>query len=369
MTKLLTLLLIAVGPWITGMSDCGFTVLWTSGEESTGWVQLEDGERIYETYAGRRTHSRFHRVRIEGRQAGTVVKYSIGGQSLKDNSNPRRPVYGEEVIEGPFSVKTFDRGAKGCHFSVMNDVHMKTRRYSAYVVQIDSASTDFIFLNGDIISAGHHPLDSIIRYEIQPLGSLAAGIPVMFARGNHEGRGDGIRNVARIYDRDGELPFTYMFRDGPAAFVVFDAGETGIRNSIAMSGGEIYEDYLRRQMEWASKAFRSREWRNATVRICLVHVPMVDYGVPDDFVVHTWMNRNIVPMLNKAGVNLMIGADLHEYQYHGPGSVGNDFPIIVNSDEARLQVDVDGREIRITVIGEDGGVQHIHRLSNNGRRR
>ncbi len=47
------------------------------------------------------------------------------------------------------------------------------------------------------------------------------------------------------------------------------------------------------------------------------------------------MNHNFLPLLNKAGVDLMIGADLHEYFYHPAGTMNNAFPILVNDSESR----------------------------------
>lgn len=200
-----------------------------------------------------------------------------------------------------------------------------------------------------------------MKYELGPLGRYSAILPVFFARGNHEGRGNGIANVATVYPNEGrtpaadpELPFTYMFRQGPVAAIVFDSGETGASNSMGFCGKTCYEDYLQKQLEWAKEAFKSPQWRSAKVKVCLLHAPMADYGIPDDFIVHTWMNHNIVPVLNKAGVDLMIGADLHEYQFHSAGSMGNDFPIIVNDNHCRLETCADGKAFTVTIVTEDG---------------
>ena len=63
-----------------------------------------------------------------------------------------------------------------------------------------------------------------------------------------------------------------------------------------------------------------------------------------------------MPLLNKAGVDLMIGADLHQYQYHPAGSMNNDFPILVNDDESRLDVRVERGHIYCTIYDEAGNV-------------
>lgn len=357
-------LAILFGPWITDMGLDGFSVLWTTDTESIGWVQMEDGTRIFDEFAGRRMPGKFHSVRISGLDEGAGVTCYVGGMEIAEHSNPRRPVYGDEVLEGPFTVRTFSRKGDSCRFAVLNDIHMDTALYEKFVSGIDAKTTDFVLLNGDIMSAGHHPLDSIVKYEIAPLGSLAGSVPIMFARGNHEGRGRGVRNVAEVFPNSRssspELPFNRLFRNGPAAFLVLDAGETGVRNSIALSGDSVYVGYLQHQMEWVRKAVRTPLWRRAKVRICFIHVPMAYFGDPSEYVVQTWMNRNFLPLLNRVGVDLMISADYHEYEYHPAGSMGNTFPIIVNDDESRLETVVKGKRVDVTISDPEGRIIHRH---------
>lgn len=358
--RLMCILAIVFGPWITDMGENGFSVLWTSDNESIGWVQLEDGTRVYDEFAGRRMPGRFHSVRLNGLEEGERVSYSVGIREIINHTNPRRPVYGEEIVDGPYSVRTFTHKSNTCRFTVLNDIHMDTEIYREHVSHIDVPSTDFVFLNGDIISAGHYPVDSLAKYDIAPLGDCAASVPVMFARGNHEGRGTGVKNVSEVFPNSGDLPFTYMFREGPAAFLVLDAGETSVTNSLALSGDSLYVDYIRNQIEWTSKAVKSPQWRHAKVRICFIHVPMAFFGDPSEYELCSWLNRNFLPVLNRAGVDLMISADFHEYEYHPAGSHGNKFPIIVNDDVSRLETRVEGRNINVKIYNREGDEVHSH---------
>ena len=353
--------MLSVGPWVTDMGKDGFSVLWTTECETLGWVQLEDGTRFYEEFAGRRVFGRFHSIRIDGDFRGATLRYSIGNREVLDKSNPVKPEYGEECLLGPYRVKTFCDSSEVCRFSVLNDMHMRVDLYGALASQIDTAATDFIFLNGDMIDKGNYGLDTLVRYELEPLGRLSAIIPVAYARGNHEGRGDGARKLAMIFPRtgSGKLPFTYMFRQGPAAFVVLDAGETGVKRSRALSDSDFYEGYLRDQMAWAAEAFKSEEWTGASYHICLIHAPMLDITLPGERVVYGWMNHNFVPLLNEAGVDLMIGADLHEYRLTPAGRIGNDFPILVNGKDARMDVVITDGKASCHFVTSDGKVRDL----------
>ena len=341
------------GPWVTDMSEDAFTVLWTTDVPCQGWVELDNGRRIYEYYAGRKLFGTLHSVRVKGLSRGADYGYRVGNRVV-DALNPRRPAYGRDMYSARHHVTTFDPNRKTCHFSVMNDVHMRLDHYAALLDDVNIPDNDFLLLNGDIISAGNWTLDSLYKYEVGPLGDCGADLPVVFSRGNHEGRGSGVTLVEKLYPKESGAPYYYTFREGPVAFIVLDAGETGVKNSLALTGDRIYEDYLREQLAWAEEAMKAPAFRKAPVKICILHAPMVDFGDPDDFVPHQWMNHHFMPILNQAGIDLMIGADLHEHLFIPPGTMNNAFPILVNDDESRLDVQVRKDRIEATVYDEEG---------------
>ena len=345
------------GPWVCDARENTVTILWTSDVPGMGYVELADGARIYDTFAGRRTFHRLHSVRIDGLKAGSVLEYRIGGENLKDDSNARKPVF-EGGYESAWNhVKTLDSKASACRFSVFNDVHMRTAKYEALAAGVDSSACDFIFLNGDIVSAGNFVLDTLVKYAIDPLGSLPAGIPLFFGRGNHEGRGNNVELFADVFPNEDPAPFYYTFRQGPVAFIVFDAGETGKSRSILFSGADVYEDYLQEQIEWATKAVKEPLFRKAPVKVCILHVPMIDHPDQSDYLLQRWLNRHIVPILNKAGVDLMIGADLHEFMMCEAGTMGADFPIIVNNEARRLDFEYERKNITVRCFHPSGALE------------
>lgn len=327
---------IKAGPWISDTSESSITILWTSEVPGMAYVELADGTQKYEMYAGRRIFRRLHSVTINGLHRGEVVRYRVCGQNIKDDSNPRNPAFGDTYEGDWHDVRTLNGKASSCRFSVFNDIHMRVGKYEALAAQVDSANTDFIFLNGDILSAGNYVLDTAVRYAIEPLGSLVNGIPLQFTRGNHEGRGNNPTLMSDMFPHADPAPFYYTFRQGPVAFIVFDAGETHEKRSRLYCGTDVYEEYLNEQIEWARKAMREPSFRSAPAKICLIHVPMIDHEDKSDFLLQRWLNVHMVPMLNKAGIDLMIGADLHQHMYCEPGSMGNIFPILVVDEARRL---------------------------------
>lgn len=346
---------IKVGPWISDTGENSLTILWTSETPGMAWVELDDGRIMYETFAGRRIFRRLHSIKVEGLQRGSVVRYRVGGQNIKDDSNAYNPAFGDLYASPWYAVRTLDNKASSCRFSVFNDIHLKTKAYSALAAQVDSANTDFLFLNGDIVTAGNYELDTLIHYTVEPLGNLVHGLPLQYTRGNHEGRGNNTPLIADAFPHTDPAPFYYTFRQGPVAFIVFDAGETNAKRSALYSGAEVFEDYLNAQIEWARNAMREPSFRKAPVKVCLVHVPMIDHEDKTDYLLQRWLNVHVVPMLNKAGIDLMIGADLHEFMLCEPGTMGNDFPILVNDNVRRLEFDYTrGGRIHVSSFNASG---------------
>ena len=348
---------IKYGPWVTESREDRLTICWMSEKPGMAYVELSDGTKVWETFAGRRIFKRLHKVSIKGLEPGTELRYRVCGEELVDDSNARNPRFGD-IYEGQWqSVRTFDPDAQTCRFSIFNDIHMQLADYRDLAAQVDSAATDFIFLNGDIVSAGNYVADTLVRYELESLGTLSAGLPVLFARGNHEGRGNNPQLVAEVFPNSDPAPFYYTFRHGPVAFIVFDGGETGRSRSILYSGSPVFEDYLVEQIQWASEAIKEPLFSSAPVKICLVHVPMIDHPDKDDYLLHRWLNHHIVPMLDEVGVDIMIGADLNELMYVTPGTMNNPFPILVNDDAHRLDCSYDSGKLTLTMYNPAGEVK------------
>ena len=116
----------------------------------------------------------------------------------------------------------------------------------------------------------------------------------------------------------------------------------------------MYEDYLAEQIQWAREAMQEPLFSSAPMKICLIHVPMIDHPDKNDYLLQRWLNVHFVPMLDDAGVDLMISADLHEFMYCAPGTMNNPFPILVNDDVRRLDCVYESGKLTLTMINAAG---------------
>lgn len=356
------------GPWVHNVGEREFTVLWVTEKPSLDYVEIAAGDgsafegkvrpRYYETSHGRRVTGRYHCVRIAGLEPGTVYRYRIVGKVLEDDSNTHRFVYGAERQISPrkpeLSVKTLDVAADSCRFSMFNDIHFDDARFTALAGPVDAGKTDFIVLNGDIVSHAQN-IDSVAKHSIVPIASKAGQLPLIYVRGNHEGRGHDFDKVYSLFPtHTGE--FWYSFRQGPAAFIVLDAGEDKTDNHCEYSGTADYDAYRQQETAWLEAAVREPSFISAPYKICLLHIPTLRYKAA--WYTERWITEHWAPILEKAGIDVMLSAHFHYWVCSEAGKDGKAYPVLVNSNKERMDVTVTSHSLNIKTYGVDGVLRH-----------
>ena len=355
------------GPWVTNVTETGFTVLWVTEKPSLDYVEIApadgssfDGrtrEKFYQTSHGRRTAGTYHCVRIDSLKPGTEYRYRIVGKVVEDDSNIYRINYGllrEISAKRNHSVRTLDPSAEVCRFSMMNDIHGKDKVYAALAATMDPKKTDFLVLNGDMVSNAKQ-IDTVIKHMVEPIKKQAEQIPLFYARGNHEGRG---ADFDKLYDMfpTSTGQFYYTFRQGPAAFVVLDAGEDKPDSHHEYGGTADYDAYRRAQTEWLLNAVKEESFASAPMKICIIHIPTLAFR--SSWYAERYITEHWVPILEKAGLDLALCAHHHKWRVIGAGEHGKNYPLLVNGNDERMDVVVTATSIDVKTYATDGTLVH-----------
>lgn len=355
---------IVYGPWIQNVTENSVTILWTTGEKTLSWVEMSRDEgttwyqqdnhtRYFEVISGRKYYGTFHRVTINGLDKATTYQYRIVGKPVTDDSNPYAIAYGaERAGTGVHKVKTLDYNAQTCCFPMVNDMHFDDEKYSKLMDGMDKKKADFIVLNGDIISFSNAQ-DTLIRHTFGPISEIAADFPVIYARGNHEGRG-AEWYLAREAFPSNTGEFYFSFRQGPVAFLVLDAGEDKPDSDPEYSDQAAFDQYRAEELEWLKKVVETPEFKNAPQKVVIMHIPAFDG--PSAWYSQHWIAKNFTPVLNKAGVKLMLSGHHHQYIVAKPGEFGNDFTIVANGCNERLDFEATASSISIRTVDVNGRV-------------
>ncbi len=185
--------------------------------------------------------------------------------------------------------------------------------FAAHVGHIANRPPDLMFVPGDTVqgtTTGGVLGGSILSewqtqwWDPLTVSNFAQTTPVMFARGNH----DGEHPYSYAYSALPENESWYSFSYGNSFFVVLDSETT--------TGQQTTEND---QLTYLQQALTSPEAAAAEFRIVVFHRPpwtrLWDFsGVFTGYNGETWVRNDWVPVMEAAGVDLVICGHSHSYQ-------------------------------------------------------
>lgn len=361
------------GPYLCDMTDDGVTIVWTTSAPALSWVETapadgrsfyaEERPRHYETVAGRRqAHKTLHSVRIEGLEPGTAYYYRIFSQEVRDWPRNDKVTYGNIASSDvygrqPYTFRTFPAEGAACRFIVLNDIHGRDDYMSDLCKGIDFGKLGFVAFNGDMSTSIESEQQLFDDFLDASTTLFATETPILYNRGNHETRGVYADRLGNYFPAAGGR-FYSLRRYGDVCLLTLDCGEDKPDSDIEYAGLADYDAYRVEESKWLAQAVQSETFRNASVRIVLLHVPPT-HG--------TWhgnlhIKELFLPLLNEAGVDLMICGHEHRYSFHQAGEEGATFPILVNDNKSYVACDVTPGKITLQVVGPQGAVAHTHEI-------
>lgn len=357
------------GPWVQNVTETGFTVIWKSSAKELAFVEVapDDGtpfevcprERFYNVVAGRRVADFFHTVRVTDLQPGKSYRYRIYSRVVENDDNayavdygPCRVVYsGQQAV-----IKTIDRNAAKCSFIMLNDIHGNDEKYKALVKGVDKSRFDFLMMNGDMVSYINDE-DDMLAHVFHVVPELTSSLPTMYSRGNHETRGRNAHCFGKYCPTYTGQPY-YMFRQGPVAFLVLDGGEDKPDSSPEYSGAVEFDAFRTAELEWLNDVVKEPLFADAPVKVAVMHIPALKTS--DSWYAQSWLNENFLPVLNDAGLDVMLSGHHHNHIHVKVGECGNDFPIIANDDTDRLEFEADADGWKVNTYDMDGRLTHSY---------
>ncbi|MDR3183926.1 MAG: metallophosphoesterase [Prevotellaceae bacterium] len=367
---------IVCGPWIQAAGETEFTVVWETTAPAVSWVEVAPNDsshfyacertKYYESVYGRRPVNTLHTVKITGLTKGTAYRYRIYQQALLLNEGNKRMIFGEasgnDLLEHRgYAVTTLNAARPECRFSMLNDIHGNDSLFRNLTKDILRHKNNFMIFNGDMLSQIESPQQIRNGYLKSAGESFAPFLPVYAVRGNHEYRGAASYDYMRYFPTSTGQPY-YTFRDGPAFFIALDCGEDKPDSDIRYDGLSLTGRLREEQAAWLKKVVASDEFKAAPVKIVILHMPPAWkdsnwHGMKE-------IARLFMPILNEAGIDLMLCGHLHRYLFLEKGEAGNSFPILINANQTRVDAVVDSRRIHLSVVDAGGKILHARIINS-----
>lgn len=356
---------ITFGPYLQQVSPTEAVVVWGTDVRGVSWVEIapddtlhfyaEERPKFFETHLGRKVIGTLHKVKVDRLTPATTYRYRIFTQEVTEESS-YQVSYGRVASTAvykrePLRFATINPGKEKINFSVVNDIHADTARMSRLLAGVSPSTHDFVLFNGDMVSHMDTEQQIVDGFIGKAASMFASEVPFYMVRGNHEGRGQFAANFPKYFPTATGMPY-YSFKSGPVYFVVLDGGEDKPDNDIEYFGLNQMDRYREDQAEWLKTVVESPEFRSAPFRVAVIHVP--PYG--DTWHGNLHSQELFLPILNNAGIDLMLCGHLHKHVWLPEGKTKATFPILINSNMDRVDVAADGDKIDLRVVKLDGAV-------------
>lgn len=348
-------------PYLQNLGENEVTIVWTTNKPSIGWVELapDDGTHYYQTERpkffnaknGIKLTSTVHSVHLTGLKPGTRYRYRVYSQEVLSHVG-WRVIYGNVAATSvygkqPLTFLTSDHSRQSVNFAMVNDIHGKSDLLEKLISHCDLKKTDMFLFNGDMVSIFNNEKEIFEGFMDKATELFASEIPMYYTRGNHETRGS-FATAFQDYFSPKQEHIYYMFRQGPVCFVILDSGEDKPDSDLEYAGITVYDQYRTEQAEWLKKVLESKEYKEAPFKVVVCHMPPFGGWHGEQEVA-----EKFIPLLNNAGVDIMLCGHLHRYMRNEPKD-GVRFPVIVNSNNTVLKAEAGAKELNIRILDMEG---------------
>ena len=352
------------GPFLQHLTTNSVVVNWSSSIDCISWVEFyeEDGSNFYQKERPKKFSSRdgvknigkLHRVGLNNLKPAKEYAYRIYSQEVTEQGYFGEVVATKVYHKKPLHFTTLEADKKQTSAIILSDVHGRASMVGGLLDRVEWNKTDFVLLNGDFINTfdDEEELYSVLDTCVS---IFAEETPLYTTRGNHETRGLKALELKQYLHFPGDK-YYYTFSSGTTLFIVLDSGEDKPDSDIEYHGLNDFESYRREQAIWLSEIVESEDFIKAEQKIVFMHIPPYYPKGGDEWYGPLDSRRNFVPILNKAGIDLMLCGHRHKYALVPEKEGENNFPIIISDNNSRIDLLTDQTGINVRITGPESKV-------------
>jgi len=252
-----------------------YQIIFASNEAGMAWVEI--GDKIYYDRKGGlvRSDSAFHKVIVPQSALNEAKSYKVCFEIMYD----RKPYHPETgvVVEQEYTFRPVDL-SDGLQIYTLTDTHCDVVR-SSDIAGYWGEQLDLLVHAGDVTSyleSLTEGEDSVIRF-LEILSAASKGnVPIVYARGNHENRGQVVDQYTDFMPTVGDNTY-YTFRLDEIWGIVLDSGEDK-RDSHEDYGGTVcFDTMISEETDFMRQIIENKEEEYGAegikYRISVCHIP------------------------------------------------------------------------------------------------
>ena len=289
---------ISYGAVVYAVED-DYQIVFSTSDSAIAWVEI-DGECYYDLYAGSmKSADKVHKIEVPQTVLDEAGAYRICAKQMIYRG-PFGGYTGPEISES-YVFRPVDT-SDGLNYFALSDVHEAVDAAAAAA----AGEQDFLVLLGDMVSMVETEKDAQLANQLAH--QVTGGeIPVIYARGNHEIKGEYAEVLYKYVGAKGE-DFYYTVTLGEEVFaVVLDLGEDHEDDWWEYYGTAQFDLYRQEQTELLEEILEKGEYRDYRYRLALCHIPIACMdGKFEEF------RQEWTALLNEMDVDMCLSGHKHK---------------------------------------------------------
>ena len=279
-----------------------YQIVFGTSAEALGWVEI-DGVEYHETYAGsEKSFTKVHKIEIPMEILDNAKAYSIHSQKFFYRG-PFGAIKDVEISES-YSFRSVD-SSDGINYYALSDVHMELD--GAVKAAQYNSDMEFLVLAGDIMSFINSHDDAF--YTGKVAHEITKGeIPVVYARGNHEIKGD-YSEVFYKYVGSKNENFYFNFYFDNIYGLVLDLGEDHDDDWWEYYDTAHFAEYQQEQVEWIEAELLNENYTNYDYKMVISHIPLTYINTRNN---HVEIKTKLTYLLNQMDIDIVLSGHQHD---------------------------------------------------------
>jgi len=304
---------ISCGAAVYAVED-DYQIIFATSDSAIAWVEIGE-ERYYDLYAGSmKSADNVHKIEVPQ----TVLDAAGGYRICARQMIYRGPFggYTGKTISQDYSFRPVD-ASDGLHYFSLSDVHEAVDAAIESTQSPNIGPWDFIVLLGDLVSMVETEEDALLANNLAH-GITGGEIPVLYARGNHEIKGEYGEDLYKYVGAKG-TDYYYTATLGEDVFIiVLDMGEDHEDDWWEYYGTAQFDLYRQAQTEMLEDILADGDYQNYRYRLALCHIPVtyVDKNGYFEAFRNAW-----TALLNEIDVDMCLSGHKHVLWPFIPGQV------------------------------------------------
>lgn len=279
-----------------------YQIVFSTNDSAIAWVEI-DGECYYDLFAGSmKSEDNVHKIVVPQWKLDLAKSYSIHAEKMIYRG-PFGGFKGKEISQS-YTFRPVD-SSNGLVYYTITDAHHACE--GAVPAALSVENLDFLVILGD--SVGMVDYEDDVQYSNLIAHDVTKGeIPVVYARGNHEIKGNYAEDLHKYVGSKDES-FYYWFTLSDVFGITLDLGEDHDAGWWEYYGTDKFELYHNEQTGFLSELVKTKPYENYSYTLVACHIPIqfVNSRKDHEDVKAAWTN-----LLNRIEPDLAVYGHQHD---------------------------------------------------------